>query len=121
MELNRAQLVPFAAGVLVGVAVVLLVLLIKGNSGDARSAGLQVITIKDGKPVDGVKELAYDLGDKMRIRIDSDVTDLVNIHPYDVTKQVTAGGSVRRIWTRRWPSRPRCSWSTSTSRSPRSR
>jgi hypothetical protein len=94
MELDRARL-PLFAGLLVAATFVLLVLLNKDNSGTSRTAGLQVITISDGKPVGGVKELNYYLGDKMHIRFDSDTTTLVNIHPYDVTYQLIAGRSLR--------------------------
>jgi hypothetical protein len=101
MELNRARLLPFAAGLLAGVAIVLLVLLITDNGSNSQSTstagstGVQVITIRGGKPVGGVKELSYDLGDMMHFRFDSDTTTELNIHPYDVTYRLIAGRGLR--------------------------
>ena len=55
----------------------------------------QQITVRNGKPVGGVKELSYESGDRIRFVVTSDVADEVHVHGYDVAKDVPAGGSVR--------------------------
>jgi hypothetical protein len=95
---DRSQLTAFLAGLGLGLGVLLFVLLVgRGGDGAGRPAsqGVQLLTLRDGKPVGGVKELTYDVGDKVKIRIDSDVTTLVNLHPYDITRQLAAGKSLR--------------------------
>ena len=49
---------------------------------------------KDGKPVGGVAELTVSKGDDIRFTVDSDVSDEVHLHGYDIPKEVEAGGSV---------------------------
>ncbi len=53
------------------------------------------ISVRNGKPVGGVKELSYDSGDRIRFVVTSDVADEVHVHGYDITKDVRAGGSAR--------------------------
>ncbi len=53
------------------------------------------ITVRDGKPVGGVKRLEYDKGERVRFVVTSDVADEVHVHGYDVTKDVPANASVR--------------------------
>jgi hypothetical protein len=52
------------------------------------------IVLKDGQPVGGVQELTFTEGDDIRFIVDSDVSDEVHFHGYDVGKDVEAGGSV---------------------------
>ena len=52
------------------------------------------IVIKDGQPVGGVQELGFTEGDEIRFRIESDVSDGVHFHGYDIEMEVEAGGSV---------------------------
>jgi hypothetical protein len=54
----------------------------------------QVITVRNAKPVGGIKKLSYTKGDQVRFRIDSDVADEIHVHGYDFHKDVPAGGSV---------------------------
>jgi hypothetical protein len=49
---------------------------------------------KEGKPVGGVTQLTYNEGDQVRFNVDSDVSDEVHLHGYDIGKDVEAGGSV---------------------------
>ena len=67
-----------------------------GDSGDSTAstaaATPQTITIKDGKPVGGVKELTYNKGDEMDIVVSSDTASEVHLHGYDVMQDVEAGG-----------------------------
>ena len=58
-------------------------------------AAEEQITIRDGKPVGGVKKLDYKSGDQIRFIVTSDVADEVHVHGYDIAKDVEAGGSVR--------------------------
>jgi hypothetical protein len=53
------------------------------------------ITIENGKPVGGVKELDYKNGERIVFVVTSDVADEVHVHGYDIAKDVKAGGSVR--------------------------
>jgi hypothetical protein len=82
-------------GVIV-VAIVLLVVLKKGNSTETSNAGGKVPTIvfKNGKPVGGIRDLTYNEGERVRFKVDSDVSDEVHVHGYDIMKDVKAGGSV---------------------------
>lgn len=82
--------------VVVIVAVVLLVILKGNDSGNATKTtkGITTIVIKNGKPVGGVAQLTYNKGEQVRFKVDSDVSDEVHMHGYDIMKDVKAGGSV---------------------------
>lgn len=95
MNSNTTRVV--AGIVVVVVAVVLLVVLKSDNSSKTTSnAGGKVTTIviKDGKPVGGIAQLTYNEGERVRFKVDSDVSDEVHMHGYDIMKDVKAGGSV---------------------------
>lgn len=82
----------------VAVAVVLLIVL-KGGSGESSktsnaSGKVPVIVVKNGKPVGGVRELTYNEGERIRFKVDSDVSDEIHVHGYNIKKDVKAGGSV---------------------------
>jgi hypothetical protein len=83
----------------VAVAIVLLIVL-KDNSSDSSSktsgssGEAATIVIKNGKPVGGIKQLTYNEGEQVRFKVDSDVSDEVHMHGYDIMKDVKAGGSV---------------------------
>jgi heme/copper-type cytochrome/quinol oxidase subunit 2 len=55
---------------------------------------ITTIVIKDGKPVGGIADLTYDEGEQVRFKVDSDVSDEIHVHGYDIMKDVEAGGSV---------------------------
>lgn len=79
------------------VAIVLLVVLKKDASSDTTSnAGGKVptIVIKHGKPLGGIRDLTYNEGEQIHFLVDSDVSDEVHVHGYDIIKDVKAGGSV---------------------------
>jgi len=96
------------------VAIVLLIVLKKDNEGESAServegAAIQAesdnakdqgkpavptIVIKNGKPVGGIAELTYNEGDQIRFKVDSDVSDEIHVHGYELMKDVKAGGSV---------------------------
>ena len=67
-----------------------------GQSGSESSGGSDIPTIevKDAQPVGGVQDLTFTEGDDIRFRVDSDVSDEIHFHGYDVGEDVEAGGSV---------------------------
>ena len=64
------------------------------STGTTGSPAIATIVIKHGKPVGGIAELTYDEGERVRFRVESDVSDEVHMHGYDIGKEVEAGGSV---------------------------
>jgi heme/copper-type cytochrome/quinol oxidase subunit 2 len=108
MNSNTTRVV--AGIVLVVVAVVLFVVLrddgksdyekledegkIGKSTGAKGSPAITTIVIKNGKPVGGIAQLTYNEGEQVRFKVDSDVSDEVHMHGYDIMKDVKAGGSV---------------------------
>jgi heme/copper-type cytochrome/quinol oxidase subunit 2 len=95
MNSNTTRVV--AGIVVVVVAVVLLVVLKKDDSDKTTSntdGKVTTIVIKHGKPVGGIAQLTYNEGEQVRFKVDSDVSDEVHMHGYDIMKDVKAGGSV---------------------------
>lgn len=83
--------------VVIAVAIVLLVVLKKGDSSSetTNSSGkVPTIVIKHGKPVGGIRDLTYNKGEQIHFIVDSDVSDEVHMHGYDLMKDVKAGGTV---------------------------
>jgi hypothetical protein len=79
------------------IAIVLLVVLKKDDSNKTTSntdGKVTTIVIKHGKPVGGIADLTYNEGEQVRFKVDSDVSDEVHMHGYDIMKDVKAGGSV---------------------------
>jgi hypothetical protein len=80
------------------VAIVLLVVLKNGNSDNAKSSGangkVPTIVIKNGEPVGGIRDLTYNKGERIHFVVESDVSEEVHMHGYDIMKDVKAGGSV---------------------------
>ncbi|MFI5122460.1 MAG: hypothetical protein ACHQJ5_06150 [Vicinamibacteria bacterium] len=114
MQSNAARAT--VAGVLL-VAVIVLFIVLKGGdddsstttapvasttSGETTGGGqtnqpdseIPTIVVKDGKPVGGVQDLEFTEGEEIRFTVDSDVSDEVHFHGYDIGKDVEAGGSV---------------------------
>jgi len=95
MNSNTTRLVGGIAVIVVAIA--LLVVLKKDDSSKTTSntgGKVTTIVIKHGKPVGGIAELTYNKGEQVRFRVDSDVSDEVHMHGYDIMKDVKAGGSV---------------------------
>jgi hypothetical protein len=95
MNSNTTRLVA-GLGVIV-VAIVLLIVLKKDDSSKTTSntgGKVTTIVIKHGKPVGGIADLTYNKGEQVRFKVDSDVSDEVHMHGYDIMKDVEAGGSV---------------------------
>lgn len=51
------------------------------------------IVVRDGQPVGGVQKLSFTAGDEIRFVVESDVDEEVHFHGYEVSQDVTAGGS----------------------------
>ena len=73
----------------------------KGEGEKPRSDGkprggvaVPTIVVRGGKPVGGVRDLSFRQGDDIRFRVESDVSDEVHMHGYDVLKPIKAGDSV---------------------------
>ena len=49
---------------------------------------------RTAQPVGGIQDLTFTEGDDIRFKVDSDVSDEVHFHGYDVGEDVKAGGSV---------------------------
>ena len=82
-------------GVAAVIAVVAVVLISSGGSDTpAATSGAATVTVKDAKPVGGIKKVTYDKGDTIDLTIKSDTPDEVHFHGYDIRKDVEAGGSV---------------------------
>jgi hypothetical protein len=81
----------------IAIAIVLLVVLKKDDSGSNTSSNasgeIPTIVIKHGKPVGGIRDLTYNKGEQIQFIVDSDVSDEVHLHGYDIMKDVEAGGS----------------------------
>jgi hypothetical protein len=109
MNSNTTRVV--AGVVVVVVAVVLFVVLKDDNSGKSDNEKLEdegkvgkstatkdspitTIVIKHGKPVGGIAQLTYNEGEQVRFKVDSDVSDEVHMHGYDIAKDIEAGSSV---------------------------
>jgi len=95
MNSNTTRVVAGIAVVVI--AVVLLVVLKKDDSTKTTSntgGKVTTIVIKNGKPVGGITDLTYNKGEQVRFKVDSDVSDEVHVHGYDIMKDVKAGGSV---------------------------
>jgi hypothetical protein len=101
MNSNTTRVV---AGIVVVVVAVALFVVLKDDgksasekvdeSADSAGPTVTTIVIKHGKPVGGVAELTYDKGEQVRFKVDSDVSDEVHLHGYDIMKDVEAGGAV---------------------------
>jgi hypothetical protein len=93
MSSNGMRALAGAAAVVVAV-VLLVVLSSDSGSGGDTTKGVTTIVVKNGKPVGGVAQLTYNKGEEVRFKVDSDVSDEVHMHGYDIMKDVEAGGSV---------------------------
>lgn len=86
-----------AVGAAIVIAAVVLLIVLSGSNSDSSSEttkGVTTIAIRHGKPVGGIAQLTYNKGEEVRFEVDSDVSDEVHMHGYDIMKDVKAGGSV---------------------------
>jgi len=85
---------------LLGIAVVIIVVAViviggGGGSDNTKTSGPTTITVKDAKPVGGVKDVTFKKGGTIDLTVKSDTADEVHFHGYDVHKDVAKGGSVQ--------------------------
>src|SRR5690349_1354355 len=95
MNSNTTRMVAVIAVIVVAI-VLLIVLKSDDSSKNTSNTGGKVTTIviEHGKPVGGIADLTYNKGEQVRINVESDVSDEVHVHGYDIMKDVKAGGSV---------------------------
>jgi cytoskeletal protein RodZ len=60
---------------------------------------VQTVRVVNGQPQGGVERLEYEKGDRVRLKVQSDVADEIHVHGYDLMKDVSAGGSVTFSFT----------------------
>jgi hypothetical protein len=65
------------------------------SSSQGAALAVPTIVVDNGAPVGGVRDLTYIKGDQIRFQVDSDVSDEIHVHGYDLAEDVEAGGSVR--------------------------
>ncbi len=53
------------------------------------------VRVRDGKPVGGVQKLEFEKGETAEFFVNSDVSDHVHVHGYDLMKDVTPGKPVK--------------------------
>jgi hypothetical protein len=96
LEMNSDTSRVVAGAAIIVVAIVLLVVLKNDSTSKSSNAGGEVptIVVRDGKPVGGIRDLTYNKGERIHFVVDSDVSDEVHVHGYDIIKDVRAGGSV---------------------------
>jgi hypothetical protein len=94
--MNSNTVRAFVGAGIVVVAIVLLIVLKSNNSDSSATTtkGVTTIVVKNGEPVGGIAQLTYNKGEEVRFKVDSDVSDEVHMHGYDIMKDVKAGGSV---------------------------
>lgn len=49
------------------------------------------VTVRDGRPAGGIQHLTVRQGDRVRVRVASDVRDHVHVHGYDLMRDVAPG------------------------------
>ena len=55
----------------------------------------KTVRVVNGQPQGGIKTLSFQKGDRVRLRVISDVADEIHVHGYDLAKDVEQGGSVQ--------------------------
>jgi heme/copper-type cytochrome/quinol oxidase subunit 2 len=79
----------------IAAAVVAIVVLPSLGDDDAdKSTAVATITVRDAKPVGGIKRLTFKKGETVKFNVTSDVADEIHVHGYDLKKDVPAGGQV---------------------------
>ncbi|HEU4706919.1 MAG TPA: hypothetical protein VFS64_07020 [Solirubrobacterales bacterium] len=81
---------------LVVVAVVGLIVLSSGGSDESSTTDAgkvpTIVVDKEGKPVEGIRELVYRAGDRIHFKVKVPFDEEVHLHGYDVAKEVPKGG-----------------------------
>lgn len=61
----------------------------------SEAASVVRIRVTNGLPAGGIVRQSVNEGDRVVIVVDSDVSDEIHVHGYDLKKDVTAGGTAR--------------------------
>jgi hypothetical protein len=65
-----------------------------GNEQPPPEPQVPTIFLRNGQPLGGPQELSFSRGDDIRFRVESDRAWEIHLHGYDVSMEVSAGGSV---------------------------
>jgi hypothetical protein len=65
-----------------------------GNEQPPPKPEVPTIFLRNGQALGGVAELSFSQGDDIRFKVESDRAWEIHFHGYDVSKEVSAGGSV---------------------------
>ena len=84
-------------GAAVAVLVVAFIIIKSGGNSDEKTTtpAAAVVTIKNAKPVGGIKTFTWKKGQTIDLTVHSDTADEIHFHGYDVHKDVEKGGTVR--------------------------
>ncbi len=119
MKLGRNPLV--LGAVLVIAAIALFVILEPDNSGEAegpvvtnsatgesearpakeksnpkpKPLPVPTVIVRNGEPVDGILGIKVDQGDEITFRVKSDIDEEVHVHGFDISEDVSAGGTAK--------------------------
>jgi hypothetical protein len=66
----------------------------KAPSASTAQPAVKTVRVVGGKPQGGIKTLSFVKGDRVRLRVVSDVADEIHVHGYNLKKDVPKGGSV---------------------------
>ena len=66
-----------------------------GGSTTPAKPAVATVTVKNAKPVGGIKRLTFKHNGRIVFVVKSDTADEVHFHGYDIGKDVAAGGSVK--------------------------
>jgi hypothetical protein len=97
---SRTQRALFAA-VAVAIAVAAIVLVAGGEGPEATNgAGAPaVVSVVGGVPEGGVRALAYEKGERVRLTVESDSAEVVHVHGYGLRAPVRKGAAARFSFT----------------------
>lgn len=65
------------------------------SASTAAPPAVKTVRVVNGQPQGGIQTLSFAKGDRIRLRVVSDVADEIHIHGYDLHKDVAKGGSVQ--------------------------
>ena len=72
---------------------------------EAQTPTVVKITVVDGQPQGGIVRQTVNKADEVVLVVTSDVADEIHLHGYDISRDVTAGGTVRLPFTATIPGR----------------
>jgi hypothetical protein len=64
-----------------------------GGKPSADNGDVPTIVVRNGEPVGGVQELEFTAGEDVRFRVSSDQAEEIHVHGYDISQDVSAGGT----------------------------